>query len=374
MPGLIPSKSPGRRERKPKPLPGIIREDSDDELGDEDHPWEWVYETDTTETPHTENGDSRKRKRVQESNRIIGARTAVFECKLGDTVLLKAEGSNEAWVGIICDFMEDDGEKSAYFMWFASAQEIRNKQKKRTDCLPVSNLQLFNLAVYRVLTFYCKQNELYISPSWDYNPLTTINGTAQVMSLEAFSKKYPTGKVPRKSKEFGKVFICRRGCSTRTATYTEEFVWEDIYHGAKDIETLSDRIKRETKATRRRRTTKDESPERDFAAQEDGDDAGLLRTPKKARTHDALTPSKRRSASKPLTPSHRKYVDLISRHMVLTDECAGSWSRNISNSHRWRLVFCPPATINLHHTSWPDHSYTLLQSQPVCRVEKQSSA
>ena len=59
---------------------------------------------------------------------------------LGDTVLLKAEGSKEAWVGIICDFQEDEeeGEKTANFMWFSGEKEIRNKQKKRMDALPVS--------------------------------------------------------------------------------------------------------------------------------------------------------------------------------------------------------------------------------------------
>ena len=61
-----------------------------------------------------------------------------FSCKLGDTVLLKAEGS-QAWVGIICDFYDDEveGEKMARFLWFASEREIRNKSTKRTDFLPV---------------------------------------------------------------------------------------------------------------------------------------------------------------------------------------------------------------------------------------------
>jgi origin recognition complex subunit 1 len=63
-----------------------------------------------------------------------------FECRLGDTVLLKADGSGEAWVGIICDFQADeDGDKAANFMWFSSAQEIRNP-KKRTDFLEVGGL------------------------------------------------------------------------------------------------------------------------------------------------------------------------------------------------------------------------------------------
>jgi origin recognition complex subunit 1 len=53
-------------------------------------------------------------------------------------VLLKADG-NTAWVGIICDFIEEDveGEKAAKFLWFSSEREIRNKASKRTDFLPV---------------------------------------------------------------------------------------------------------------------------------------------------------------------------------------------------------------------------------------------
>lgn len=63
-----------------------------------------------------------------------------FECRIGDSVLLKAEGSNEAWVGIICEFLEDDGENemAANFMWFSTQAEIRNKDKKRTDYYWVS--------------------------------------------------------------------------------------------------------------------------------------------------------------------------------------------------------------------------------------------
>lgn len=106
---------------------GVLREDSDDELGLDDHPWEWIYAsaTDDDET---------------EADQIIGARMGDFQCAIGDCCLLKAEGTNEAWVGIICSFEEEDAEdggKSAEFMWFSTDKEIRNKQKKRTDALPV---------------------------------------------------------------------------------------------------------------------------------------------------------------------------------------------------------------------------------------------
>ncbi|KAL2059671.1 hypothetical protein ABVK25_000964 [Lepraria finkii] len=196
---------------------GVTREDSDDELGLEDYPWEWIYSSE----PGSESD-------------IIGARMGDFQCMIGDCVLLKAEGNGEAWIGLICHFEEDeeDSEKMANFMWFSTDREIRNKQKKRTDALA---------------------NEVYITPSWDNNPLTSINGRATVVSRKTFEKRYPNGKVPRSSKDYGKIFICRRGCNTRTATYTDEFVWDDVYQSADDILPLIERIQNQTKATRKRK-------------------------------------------------------------------------------------------------------------------------
>lgn len=136
MPGVV------RRPRAARRLPGVAREDSDDELGSDDLPWEWVYDEEVAdEEPAAENGNGRKRKRPTENQaQIIGARIGSFECRLGDTVLLKAEGSNEAWVGIICDFqVDEDGDKAANFMWFSSAHELRSP-KKRTDFLEVGKL------------------------------------------------------------------------------------------------------------------------------------------------------------------------------------------------------------------------------------------
>jgi len=109
----------------------VARDDSDDELGLEDHPWQYVYAQDGSDV-------------------IVGAWMGKFRCGVGDIVLLKAEGSKEAWVGLICEFgdivfgAEDEGEgekreMAANFMWFATEKEVnpRNKQKKRMDSLPV---------------------------------------------------------------------------------------------------------------------------------------------------------------------------------------------------------------------------------------------
>jgi len=82
---------------------------------------------------------------------ITGARMGSFECKVGDCVLLKAEGTNEAWVGLICEFLEDeDGDMAANFMWFATEKEIRNKAKKRTDFLEVCKQLLYIATVTNI--------------------------------------------------------------------------------------------------------------------------------------------------------------------------------------------------------------------------------
>jgi origin recognition complex subunit 1 len=205
---------------------GITRNDSDDELGDEDLEWEWIY---SPTAGHKE-------------EKIAGARFGNFQCKLGDCVLLKAEGYKEAWVAMICEFEENEEDgKAARFMWFSSEKEIRNKYRKRTDAL---------------------KNELYITPAFDINPLSSINGSAKIMSPGRFKELYPSGNISSRSKDYGKVFVCRRGCNVRTATYTEEFVWEDVYTGVEDLDVLVEKITVETKASRKtKRKTKETETE-----------------------------------------------------------------------------------------------------------------
>lgn len=116
---------------------GVTREDSDDELGLEDYPWQWIYAR-RSQSSGTSSGNEGDGTRKEE---IVGARMGGFECRVGDCVLLKAEGANhEAWIGIISEFQDDvegKGGKGANFMWFSTEKEIRNKQKKRTDAMQV---------------------------------------------------------------------------------------------------------------------------------------------------------------------------------------------------------------------------------------------
>jgi origin recognition complex subunit 1 len=116
---------------------GVTREDSDDELGTEDYPWVWIQEGEDEKV--CEYGSKKRISAALSESKIVGARMGSFECYLGDTVLLKADGS-EAWVGIVNHFFDDEetGEKMANFMWFSTPREIRNKVKKRNDALDVS--------------------------------------------------------------------------------------------------------------------------------------------------------------------------------------------------------------------------------------------
>lgn len=264
----------------------MLREDSDDELGDEDHPWEWIYNGKATGA-------------ASGAQRIIGARMGSFECHVGDIVLLKTPVSNEAWVAIIYAFLEGDTEddegdvvteKKASMMWFSSEKEIRSK-KKWTDSLP---------------------NELYITANFDENPLNTINGKATVLSQEAFEKRYPSGKLPRNSSASGKIFVCRRGANTRTATYTEEFKWEDVCGGKNDLDSLIELVESQTVKTRKRRALKSikEHDVDDFVAGDDDDENP--QTPRKRRKLASGTPTP--SKAKQLTP--RKFATPTGRKIV----------------------------------------------------------
>ncbi|KAL7924988.1 P-loop containing nucleoside triphosphate hydrolase protein [Trichoderma austrokoningii] len=226
--------------------------------------WEWIYSTE-----QTDNGEGdRKRRRGSASSKIVGARYGDFECRIGDTVMLKAgDVSYGAWIAIICDFREDSetGEMSADFMWFLTEKEIRNKGRKRED-------------------FYW--NELYISPSFDVNPLASINGKANIMSLDAFLSAHPSGKISRNSPDFGKTFVCRRGCNTRSTTYTDEFVWEEVYKNGENVSALKDFVEKNTRATRRKaRAQSPPEPEGTYVPPQ---------TPTKTGRNSATTPKSKR--------------------------------------------------------------------------------
>ncbi|GJC87320.1 hypothetical protein ColLi_10158 [Colletotrichum liriopes] len=147
---MNPSTPLGRQGRRQSARStGVARDDSDDELGVDDLPWEWIYDpAETGIHDHAGNNapNRRKRKRTSDEAHMKGARMGNFQCHVGDCVLLKAEGSKEAWVAIICEFLEEeDGEKAASFMWFSTEKEIRNKERKRLDSLPAISDDAYHL-------------------------------------------------------------------------------------------------------------------------------------------------------------------------------------------------------------------------------------
>ncbi|KAK2740900.1 Origin recognition complex, subunit 1 [Onygenales sp. PD_40] len=291
---------------------GISREDSDDELGYDDFPWEWIYEDDGADgnkasgsvdsgdeldcaTPSKRKSSQRARQRTP-ARKIIGAKMGSFECRLGQAVLLKSPEPGKDWAGIICAFLEEEEEdeedgttelvKSATIMWFASPDEfISTKNKKRTDALP---------------------NEQYITLDFNVNPLTSIDGRATVLSKDAFEARYPND-IPPKGKaalaEYHKCIVCRRGVNQLQGRYTDEFVWEDVYNGTEPgLFELIDQLRSQLKGSKKRKVVD--------AEYTDVKDSEAPTTPRKRQktTSVAGTPQSRRRQKPLTTPTHKRIV------------------------------------------------------------------
>ena len=173
--------------------------------------------------------------------------------------------------------------------------------------------------------------------------MTSINGRASVVSAETFQSKYPSGKVPRSSKDHGKIFICRRGCNTRTATYTDEFNWEEIYQSADDILPLIERVENQTKATRKRKKDVDLADEWDPS-----NEPYEPKTPsKKRKFSQASTPTSKakRTPQKFITPTHKRIV--IKKPLTFTP-----LSTRVLSPHHTSSPF-QQARTNLHVSSVP---------------------
>ncbi|KAJ5246794.1 Origin recognition complex subunit 1 [Penicillium chermesinum] len=247
----------------------LVREDSDDELGDEDLPWEWIYEEEPQAEGEAAENDEKKEKPsrrrrssrpAQKKRAIIGARMGSFECRIGQVVLLKSPEPGKDWVGIITEFLEEEDEdeeggvlKLANIMWFASPDEfLSTRNKRRADALP---------------------NEQYLTADFNNNPLSSINGKAVVMSKDAFYAKYPNG-APLKTR--------RDWLSTINASFVDEAM-----------------VKENLKAARKRKNV-----DSDYVNVKDEEPT----TPRKRqRTATGGTPKTQRK--KPLTtPTHKRIV------------------------------------------------------------------
>ncbi|KAI1304718.1 ATPase [Xylaria venustula] len=311
--------------RRPASRAAKDEEDLDDE-------WEWIYRPVPNQSGRSRNETSRH---------IVGARNGEFECQVGDCVLLKTDGANQTWAAIITDFVEfdEDGDMAADFLWFSPQNEIRNGPRKRTDFL---------------------ENELYITSSSDINPLASINGKARIMSFPAFSREFPTGKIPRSSSAYNKTFVCRRGCNARTTTYTSEFIWEDIFSGSSDdIAKLKRLVQGGTKSTRKQPksyataddTTAEYTPRKrqlyDVPEDEETDhDDGYLSSEHDSKSKPR-TPRKRQKTSRVATPSSRNRI-MVKKALEFTPLA----TRIVSPSHSQASPF-QIARAQLHVASVP---------------------
>ncbi|KAG2022068.1 hypothetical protein GB937_004162 [Aspergillus fischeri] len=282
---------------------GLVRDDSDDELGDEDLPWHWIYDAEEEDTENKETTPATDEAEIKSARRraarpsakrrrnIIGARMGSFECRLGQVVLLKSPEPGKDWVGIITEFLEEEDEeaedgvvKSVNIMWFASPDEFMStKNKRRADALP---------------------NEQYLTADFNVNPITSINGKATVMSKDAFFAKYPNGTPPKGKEElaeFNKCIICRRGVNQLQGRYTDEFIWEDVYREDK-IHDLITMVKDGLKAAKKRKQVDD-----DYIYTKEDDDFAPSTPRKRQKVASNATPQSRRKKAL-TTPSHKRIV------------------------------------------------------------------
>ncbi|KAF7860808.1 hypothetical protein EAF04_008326 [Stromatinia cepivora] len=310
-----------RAENSRKRLAGgrtIMEESDEEEDSDDEAEWEWIYEGENSEEAASspqinakgdESAAAKRTRRLSKSTgarKIIGAKAGKIICKIADCVLINNDTSNTNWVGVISGFEEDedyDENAESYLdimkaniWWFSSPKDIHSKTRKRSDFL---------------------ENELYISSDPDTISLATINGIATILSEEAFKAKYPTGKIPRNRKENGKTFICRRGLHSKSVTYTDEFVWEEVYRNTEEsVEKLIEKIENSIPNNKRkkpilsRKKHEDDDDASVASEQEDSEvDEEILATPRKRqKTTKAITPRKPRTPSKLLTPSHKRIV------------------------------------------------------------------
>nr|KAK5446865.1 Origin recognition complex, subunit 1 [Exophiala xenobiotica] len=280
---------------------GLFREDSDDELGYEDHPWQWIYDDEEKpEPPDDDRTPTKKRKAssVSQSSRkrqIVGARMGSFCVRVGDSILLKSPEQGKDWVGLTCSFSETDedgeDEMSVYIQWFCTPEELAfgKRSKIRPDVLP---------------------NESYITTDFNMNPLTAINGKATVLSKDAFLQKYPDGKPPKSrsaASKYAKTIMCRRGVKQRTLRFTEDFVWQEIYKGPEDLLDLIDWIKEQTKTRRKENVSKEEDLEYD-QLKETVDDGPKTPSKRRKMTSAVSTPRSSVKSAKYTTPTHKRIL------------------------------------------------------------------
>ena len=280
----------------------LTRDDSDDELGYEDLPWQWTYNGD--ESPESDedfaNRDAvpkkRKASRALRKQRIIGARMGNFSVAIGDAVLLKSPEQGKDWVGLICGFSEtdedDEEEMCAHIQWFCSPEELDfgRRGRAKPDILP---------------------NEQFVTSDFNMNSLSSINGRATVLSKDAYFARYPDGKQPRSKTaaiEFAKTIFCRRAVKQRTLVFTEEFIWDDLYGGKNDLLNLIDWIREQTRGKKKSAPKDDEDEDEDYLKERDVEDVEMGTPRKQRKTTKVSTPRSKHQTASYSTPTHRRIM------------------------------------------------------------------
>ncbi|KAK5939218.1 Origin recognition complex, subunit 1 [Knufia obscura] len=288
------------RSKKWSTKGGLAREDSDDELGYEDLPWEWIYAEGTSQALHDGDTPSRKRKASamlggDSKKAIAGARMGSFTVKIGDAVLLKSPEQGKDWAGLICGFSDtdedDEEEMCAHIQWFCAPDELLSATGRKSRSMPEF-----------------LPNETYITADFNMNPLTAINGRAIVMSKADFLNTYPEGEMPKSktaAAKFAKTIMCRRAVKQRNMAFSEEINWDDVYKGADSLLDLLDWVQEQTK-----RKQKSKADDSEYSQKKDVEEEAVPTTPKKRKktTSAIATPKSTTKSTKFVTPTNKRIM------------------------------------------------------------------
>jgi origin recognition complex subunit 1 len=279
----------------------LVRDDSDDELGYEDLPWQWVYDGDSepeSDVQDSSDEDSTRRKKRKASQalrnrRIAGASMGSFSVRIGETVLLKSPEQGKDWVGLICGFSDTDedgdAEMCAHIQWFCSPEELDfgRRGRAKPNILP---------------------NEQFVTSDFNLNSLSAINGKATVLSKDAYFAKYPEGK-PGRGKlaaiEHAKTIFCRRAVKQRTIAFSEEFVWDQIYSSEQDLSPLIEWIRNNTRGNQRHAP---KAYDDEYNMRPEADEVDPETPRKKRKTTKAATPRSKHQPASYSTPTHKRIM------------------------------------------------------------------
>ncbi|EMR09534.1 hypothetical protein PNEG_02120 [Pneumocystis murina B123] len=136
---------------------------------------------------------------------------------IGDCILVRSNSGKGSWAAMITCFYETKlGEKMADLLWFERSTHIRREKQRHPIC----------------------HSELFICGTKDSNELSVFQRKIQVISYDAFIKRYPKG-LTRYMNDYDKVFYCRSGFHSRKEIYLDFIDWDQFYrHQETDFDAL----------------------------------------------------------------------------------------------------------------------------------------